>query len=119
MTAVIKLSTIKAKANENFANLPVQIDEENEGDIVYLRNALQLSEDERKELTSVNDVDEDAEAKTQLEQLRDIIRVVAGREDGSQDTDGAERLIEAVGDNLAFLVELFKAYNEGTQAGEA
>lgn len=109
MSTPIKLSDIQTKANENYANTPVELPD---GEIVTMRNALQLTDEERKVLTSAGDVEE-GESKSQLLVLRDIIRVTV------EDKEAAERLINAVGDNLAFLVELFKTYNEGTQSGEA
>jgi hypothetical protein len=104
MSNVFKLDDIRNKAEQNYKAVTVEIDAEC---TVELLNVLRLSEDKRAQLKRED------ENEPQLESFRRMIRAIA-------DTpEGAERLIEVVGENLAFYVELFNAYNEGTQAGEA
>lgn len=104
MSNVFKLDDIRDKANENYKSVTVEIDKTC---TVELLNVLRLSEDKRAQLKS------DDEEESQLESFRRMVRAIA-------DTpEGGEKLIEVVGENLAFYVELFNAYNKGTQAGEA
>lgn len=104
MSNVFKLDDIRAKADAKFAHTQIEL---GDGTLVTLRNVLQLDEKQRKALS---DIDDDL---SQLETFRSMVRLVV-------DTKAnGEALIKAVGENLAFFVELFAAYNEGTQLGEA
>lgn len=104
MTA-FKLDDIRTAANENYKAFEVELPT---GELVQMRNVLQLSESERKDLVSEKDED-----YSTIDRLRDHIRIVV------EDKPLAERLVEAMGDNLAHLVQLVRTYNEQTQAGEA
>lgn len=102
----IKFDDIVAAAETNYAHTPIEF---RDGTVVTLLNALQLPEEKREALSSEDENDE----RKQLARFQDMVRAVA-------DTpEGAEYLIDAAGDNLAYYVELFKKYGESTQVGEA
>jgi hypothetical protein len=104
MSNVFKLDDIRNKAEQEYKAVIIEIGDDEK---VELLNVLRLSEEKRGMLHKED------ENESQLESFRRMVRAVA-------DTpEGAETLIETVGENLAFYVELFRAYNEGTQAGEA
>lgn len=106
----IKFDEIVEAANTEYANTEIDL---GEGDVVVLRNALQLSEDERAALRAAREERKDDEDDQSLfEVLSDSIRAVA------EDKEAAERLLARC-TNLALLVTVFKKYNGDTQAGEA
>jgi len=106
MSNVFKLDDIKSAANKVYSHFEVDLGDDLPA--VVLRNVLQLSDDERKAMT-----EEKPEDETTLEALQAQVRSLA------DSAEGAERLIDAIGDNLAHFVQLIKTYNEETQAGEA
>lgn len=106
----MKLDALKAAAETRYANTPIDIDDDN---TVVLINALQLDEAQRASLAPSEKPADDAAPETQLEFFRRFIRIVA-------DTpEGAAKLIEEFGENLAYHVECFRVWSEETQAGEA
>ena len=112
MADTFKLDDLVTAAHAEYDHYPVEL---SDGEVVVLRNALRLSEDERNELGSKGgdgENDEDSDEST-LEGLRKFVRLVA------DDKDAAERLLSAIGDDLAVLVHIVKGYNKATQAGEA
>lgn len=73
--------------------------------------------DLQDEVEAANDADrvkaaEDAEDKS-LEAMHDIFRIV------SQNSPQVKKFIEAVGDDLAVLMEVFSHYQEKAELGEA
>jgi hypothetical protein len=108
MSNVFNLDDIRAAADKKFASVDIQV-----GDTkVRLINALQLPEAKRDALLAAQKRASE-EGASQVEVLKDCIRIVADTE------GGAEALLEQVGDNLAVLVEIFATYNKDTEAGEA
>jgi hypothetical protein len=108
MSNVFKLDDLRASADKKFSSVTIEVGDRE----VRLINALQLSEGKRKELLAAQSrVSEDG--ASQVEVLSECLRIVA------DSPEGADALLDAVGDNLAVLVEIFSAYNKDTEAGEA
>lgn len=108
MSNTFSLDDIRAAADKKFASVEIQV-----GDTkVRLINALQLPEERRNALLEAQKRAGEENA-SQVEVLKDCIRIVADTE------GGAEALLNEVGDNLAVLVEIFATYNKDTEAGEA
>lgn len=105
--ATFKLDDIRAAAEAKFGHTDIEL---GDGNTVRLLNALQLPKEKRDLLTKAQDDNED---RDQVEIFQNMIRIVARSE------HEAERLIEAAGDNVAFLVGIFDAYGKSTQLGEA
>lgn len=83
---------------------------------IRLLNPLRLSKAKRDELTALQKSageGEDGAEVDQVEMLRDSLRLVA------ESPEKVEVLIDAVGDDLAVLAQVFASYGEGTQVGEA
>lgn len=110
MANTFKLDDLIASANEEYANTEIEF---GDGKTVVLVNALQLPEGKREELSKSQDAPEGEEQSSQLERLRNTLRIVAN---GDENIEG---LLSAIGDNLAYLVKLLETYNKGTQVGEA
>ena len=119
---VFKLDDLIRAADEAYANFPVDLGDGQEP--VILRNVLQMTEDERKAISEAAGDDEgegpesaedvpEAERPTVMARLREQIRLVADK------PEGADRLIEKIGDNLAHLMYGIREYNRVTQLGEA
>lgn len=107
MSKSFKLDDIKAAAERQYQHTDIEIAEGEKP--VRLLNALQLSEDARNALKETPEGDEE----TQLAFFQRLVKIVA------EDTEGAEKLIEAFGENLAYYVKLIEFYNQETEAGEA
>lgn len=87
-------------------------------DGVRLLNPLRLPKTKRDQLRELQDVmsaetPEGEEPADQAEYMRDMLRLVA------ENPLAVERLIEAIGDDLAVLATVLETYTKGTQAGEA
>lgn len=107
--SIVSLQSIREAADVKYGSLDIPLDDDY---AVKLLNPLRLSDENRAALIAAQDLlsADDADQKAIL---RDCIRLVAAT--GEQ----GERLIEAIGDDLAVLVEVFGEYTKGTQAGEA
>lgn len=106
----LSLDELRESANAKYASLEVDL---GDGRKAVLVNALQLPKDERAALVSIQGrLDE--ENADQVAILQEALAVA-----GSTTPHETDALIQAVGDNLAFLMELFVRYSRGTQAGEA
>lgn len=105
MSKSFKLDDIKAAAEKKYANTEIEVAE---GDTVLLVNALQLSEEQRDKLKETPDGDE----RSQLEQFQEMLRIIAGAE-------GAQKLIDNFGENLAYYAQTIEFYNSESEAGEA
>lgn len=81
-------------------------------DVCRLLNPLRLSKEKRSELLKIQD-QMDAENVDQEEVLGQAIRLVA------ESQPAANKLLKAVGSDLAVLAQIFQTYGDGTQAGEA
>ncbi|MEV1109935.1 phage tail assembly protein [Micromonospora sp. NPDC049751] len=108
--ATITLDSIRAAAEAKYGSLDIELGDET----VRLLNPLRLSKANRDALLAVqsrlNAEDDDAD---QGELLTEALRLVV---DGKTKAD---KLIKALGGDLALLAEVFESYVKGTQAGEA
>lgn len=107
------LDSIRKAADAKYGATEIAVDEKT---TVRLLNPLRLTKERRNDLMNIQDrlTGEDGdEPVDQIEVFRDAIRLV------SDDEASAEVLIDAIGDDLALLAEIFTTYTEGTSAGEA
>ncbi|WJN62714.1 tail assembly chaperone [Streptomyces phage phiScoe15] len=81
-------------------------------DVCRLLNPLRLPKEKRAELISIQSK-LDGEDVDQEQVLADAIKLVAESE------KAADKLLAAVGGDLAVLAQIFEHYGKGTQAGEA
>lgn len=110
------LDGLRQEARKRYADYPVQLDETT---TVVLRAPLRLHSDERtalremqQQISAMQESPDYSDADL-LELLRDIIRTVA------DDRERGQRLVDAIGDDLAVLQTMFEDYSERTQSGEA
>lgn len=110
--AKFTLDDIRAAAEKKYGHTDIMIPEFGE---VRLLNAMQLPKEKRDLLGKAQESVEGEEQSEQdeLASFHRVIRIVARSE------HEANALINAVGDNLAFMAEVFDAYNKGTELGEA
>lgn len=102
------LDSIREAVSAKYANTVIDA-----GDYtVTLVNVLQLPKTKRDALTAIQEEMDKDDADQGLV-FGNAIRTVSTNE------EYANRLLDEVGDNLAFLVEIFSRYSEGTQVGEA
>lgn len=106
--ATFSLDDIRSAAEAKYGSTDIQVGEKT----VRLLNPLRLGKKDRDALMALQEQMGKEDSDTE-EILHDVIRLVA--ESDSQ----AEALLEAVGDDLGVLMEIFTRYNEGTQLGEA
>ncbi|MGA5019249.1 phage tail assembly protein [Streptomyces griseoincarnatus] len=106
--ASFSLDDIRAAAERKYGSTDITIGE----DVVRLLNPLRLSKARRDALLALQDEmgKDDAD---QAELLSQAIRTIAESE------KAADKLLEAVGGDLAILAEIFGHYGESTQVGEA
>lgn len=101
------LDNIRAAADAKYAATEIAVDENT---TVRLLNPLRLKKADREALQEVQtSVGEGAD---QGDVFRAALRIVA------EDKD-VELLIDAIGDDLAVLAQVFETYMTGTSAGEA
>lgn len=103
------LDNIRKAAQARYGSTDVELED---GFVVRLMNPLRLPKGKRAELQGIQDR-MNAEGADQEEMLHEVVYLVAENE------AAATRLIDAVGEDLTVLVEIFREYSEGTQAGEA
>lgn len=107
--STITLDDIRAAAEARYGSTDIDL---GNGLIVRLLNPLRLSKTNRAGLSSLQEK-LSADGADQELLLTEALRMVA-------ETPGkAEILIDAIGGDLAVLAQVFSAYTEGTQAGEA
>ncbi|MFJ3907466.1 phage tail assembly protein [Streptomyces vinaceus] len=106
--ASYSLDAIRAAAEARYGSTDIELGD----DTVRLLNPLRLRKEKRTKLTQLQDrmSGEDAD---QEELLSEAIRLVA------EHPKAADKLLTAIGGDLAVLAEIFDAYGRGTQAGEA
>lgn len=125
MARKIVLDNLKKKGEEKAQNIELEL----EGGTVVLRNPLQMSREDRKELRDyfkeqsrlaeerekaeeegreVEDGDEDI-----VDSLLAVFEILIG------DKAGFDLLVEEIGDNAAVLSALMEEYNEKGEVGEA
>jgi hypothetical protein len=106
--ASFSLDDIRSAAEAKYGSTDINFGD----DVCRLLNPLRLPKEKRAELMNIQskldgeDVDQEAV-------LADAIRLVA------ESPKAAEKLLGAIGDDLAVLAQIFETYGEGTQAGEA
>ena len=109
---VISLKDIQHAAEKKFSDYEIHTADE----VLYFRPALRLPKPKRRELAAALNIQERAKTPTDddlFDVYKDAFRISA-REEAMYD-----KLVEAVGDDPAVWQELFIAFNEDTQAGEA
>jgi NACalpha-BTF3-like transcription factor len=114
--ATFTLDSIREAAEKKYGSTDIEIPE----GTVRLLNPLRLSKEKRKALMSIQDrldtEEKEGEEKEEVDQeeiLADAIRLVA------EDAKLAEKLLKAVGDDMAMLAEIFSTYTGEAQVGEA
>ncbi|MFF4528182.1 phage tail assembly protein [Streptomyces sp. NPDC001407] len=106
--ASFSLDDIRTAAEAKYGSTDIELG----GDTVRLLNPLRLPKASRTQLSQLQDRmgGDDAD---QEELLSEAIRLVA------ENPKAADKLLTAIGGDLAVLAEIFDAYGRGTQAGEA
>ena len=107
--AKFTLDNIRKAAQAKYGSTEITLDDEF---VVELQNPLRLPKSKRAELAGLQ-ARLDAGDLDQEDVLATTVHLVAKSE------AAATRLLDEVGDDLTVLVEIFKEYSEGTQAGEA
>lgn len=114
--STITLDSIRESLDNKYGAVEVDLGTSS----VQLRNALRLSKEERKALMHVFDdvkgsdgEDSEFDEDVTLESMREMIRLV------SDTKEGAEKLIAALGDDLAMFVEVMNEYTKDQKLGEA
>ena len=118
--AAITLDFIREAADKKFGHLTIELDSETS---VVLTNPIRLSAEKRKafldnqkQMEAEKDEDGNAVDTENFDQaavLEESLRIVADSK------PGAERLIEALGGDLAQLISVFESYTKGVELGEA
>jgi len=112
----ITLDSIRAAADAKYGSFDIEL---TDGSVTKLLNPLRLTEQARAELKTVSgqlSAAAEAESTEDVDQValfENAIRVV------SETPAQADKLLTAVGGDLAILAEIFAGYGEGTQVGEA
>lgn len=110
--ATFTLADLKNEVSKKYASTFI----ENGDDVYELPNLFQLDSETRhkvEELLEKDDDDSDENGTDrELNRIKDVVAAI------TVDGKGAE-LLELIGDNPAMLVELFHAWNDGAQVGEA
>lgn len=102
------LDSIRDAAEAKYGSIDIVFGEHT----AVLLNPLRLSKAKRTELVNLQ-TEMEAEGSDQEECLTKGLRLVCA-------TEGqADRLLDAIGGDLAVLAEVFDTYGKGTQAGEA
>ena len=123
--ATFSLDQIKAAADAKYGSLDIPLSDK-QGDVVRLLNPLRMSEAQRAELRVIQDklndisasqegedeVSEDA-VKEQTDLIAEMLLAVA------ENKTAGQKLLDALGGDLAMTMVVFEQYTEGTQAGEA
>jgi hypothetical protein len=109
MSAQFTLDAIRDAAEAKYGATEIVLDEKT---TVRMLNVLRLPKTTRDALMKVRE-ELTAEGVDQAEVFRKCIILV------SEDAAKAQRLVDAVGDDLALLAEIFRTYSEGTSVGEA
>lgn len=102
----MKLSDAQAAADKKYAPLGVELDDRT----VVMRTPVRLSKDERKKLTAATKAED---ADDPIDTIEAAFRVVISKK------EDADALIKAIGGDLGVALEIFKAFSEESQLGEA
>lgn len=111
----ITLDSIRDAADKKYAPLVIDL---GDGTEVELANVLRLGKEKRAELSRIQDflADDDAAEASEdekIEMIREILRLVA------TDTNSVNRMLNIVGDDIAFLMQVFDTYQSKEDLGEA
>lgn len=106
--ASFTLDDIKAAADRKYASTEIDLG----GFTVELLNPLRLEDEKRDALFALQDVMDD-EDTDQRKALEDALRLIVAK------PIQGDKLIEALGGDLALLATVFQTWTEQTQAGEA
>lgn len=107
--ASFTLDNIRAAADAKYGSTDIEVDEKT---TVHLLNPLRLPKEKRQKLVSLQD-EMDKDDSDQEEMIAEAIRLVADH------PKKAQALLDAVGDDLAVLAQIFETYGKGAQVGEA
>ncbi|MEU7905890.1 phage tail assembly protein [Actinoplanes sp. NPDC049118] len=105
----LTLDTIRAAAEAKYGSTDIDL---GDGTVVRLLNPLRMAKANRTALLATQEKLR-ADDADQEELLSEALTLVA------ETPAKAKRLLAAIGGDLAVLAEIFTAYTEGTQAGEA
>lgn len=103
------LDNIRQAAEAKYGSVDIAIDENM---TCRLLNPLRLPKEKREALVELQKV-LDAEDTDQEATLSESIRIIAEK------PVQAEALLDAIGDDLTLLAEIFETYSKATQVGEA
>lgn len=111
----VSLADIQKAAEQKYGDYTIDL---GGGRLLTLRNALRLPKDQRdrlaqlqRQITTAQDGDQDLDAL--IDTVRDAVRLLV------DSPELAEELLDAVGDDLPVLLEVFAGYQESAQPGEA
>lgn len=105
------LDDFRAAAEKKFGSTDITIGEET----IRLVNPLRMPKEQRKALLSIQEEldSDDAEIEQQEEVLKRALRVAC------EHSWMADRLLDAVGDDLALIMSIFESYTGEQEVGEA
>jgi hypothetical protein len=109
MAKTFTLDNFREAAEKKYGAMEIDL---GDGTVCRLTNALRLPKSKRDSLLKMQD-DMKKEGADQEQMLMDCLRLVA------ESVPAANKLLKAIGSDLAVLAEIFEQYSEGTQAGEA
>ncbi|ATI18639.1 tail assembly chaperone [Streptomyces phage Amethyst] len=105
--AVFSLDSIREAAEAKYGSTDIEV---GDGFVARLLNPLRLPKEKRAELLKIQDKLDGDDVDQELV-LADAIRLVAENE------TAAEKLLDAIGSDLAVLAQIFETYSKGTQVG--
>ena len=105
----VTLDDIQAAADRKYGPFTVDM---GDGQTCTLLNALRLSKDKRKKVLKLQDL-QDEDAENVEDHLIEMVRLTA------QSKADADRLLKAIGNDLALLAEILEQYGKASELGEA
>lgn len=102
------LDDIRAAAEKKYGDLTIEVD----GTDVVLVNALRLPKEKREVLSTLDKRLASADEETE-DVLREALLLVG------KDAKATAKLIDAIGDDMSALLQVFASYNGETELGEA
>lgn len=109
MATNFTLDDIRNAAEAKYGSTDIEMAD---GTVVVLMNPLRLPKTKRDELTKIGELLE-ADDADQAEIFADALRLAA------KSKSAVEKLIEEIDGDLAVLAQVFEAYTQGAQVGEA
>lgn len=104
----MKLDDIRAAAEAKYGSFDIEVGERT----VRLLNPLRLPKTKRDAMVRLQEEAKE-DGTDQMAVMADMVRLAA------ENSVGAELLLEAVGDDLTVLAEIFAEYGKRTRVGEA